>query len=858
MWTSSPKDGALARKVAQLVFGIELILSNCESSVPTNTSDFTFLNNTDFYGFNDGAQVVATMEDCANLCLNKPSCVAASWNGPGSRYHDNNCNLHCSTAGKRTMQGELAVLIRPQGPNCKSPPPPAPPPPSNPGWMPGDWQNRFDEGHMLISGPGDKGAQLGNGYAAFFVQGGTEFIAGVFNKRQTSSHRAAVPSPLTKAAITAINGNTAIPTAAALDLEMGVYTTVTPLGGSNSRGGNMHSHAADTRAAFRPYCEQRLYTHQALEHLLVAETRCNNTDGDSAWDVTVSAPGPELTLDLLMQKETPRGGLPPNATCWKGTVIVTETNTSKRQEVGICYTDLEQHAHVMHVAPGQVSSAVHLRTIYTNVDTNATATGQTVDAAAAAYVRAVAQADTLWDSHVRAMALRTQARIEVGGNAELARVVNATANALLDTVRSDVTYSTSPGGLATNSYHGHTFWDVCTWMWPAYLFFQPSIARAVLEYRVQRLPEALANAQLNGFEGAMFPWESAFTGTETDPAKGTTIEEHLQGDIAFAFRQYYFATGDVTWLTNSGFPVLEGIARFWASKAYLNANGTYSIAKIMGPDEYHGNVVDSVYCNVVAKYSLEAAYGLAKTAGVTPNATFKDIADKLVVLFDTTNNYHPEFQGYTRGTKIKQADTILLGYPLLYNMSTSVRQSDLDYYATVTDVNGPAMTWSMFSVNYGDIYNDTAAAQYFERGYKDNALGNYHDWHEVVGASGADNFITGAGGFMQSVFAGYGGLRIVGKCTLQLLRPRVLPNSTGLALRRVSFCGSVFNVDISPAQWTIALDDASPTGALPMFVTVQTDPPSCHRLDAHGISVSAGASATLGTTTCASHGGMGN
>lgn len=41
-----------------------------------------------------------------------------------------------------------------------------------------EWQRRFDAGHMLISGAGDKGAQLGNGYAAFFVQSGAEFVAG--------------------------------------------------------------------------------------------------------------------------------------------------------------------------------------------------------------------------------------------------------------------------------------------------------------------------------------------------------------------------------------------------------------------------------------------------------------------------------------------------------------------------------------------------------------------------------------------------------------------------------------------------------------------------------------------------------
>jgi trehalose/maltose hydrolase-like predicted phosphorylase len=35
---------------------------------------------------------------------------------------------------------------------------------------------------------------------------------------------------------------------------------------------------------------------------------------------------------------------------------------------------------------------------------------------------------------------------------------------------------------------------------------------------------------------------------------GTTTEEHLQGDIAFAFRQYWQTTRDVRWLKESGFP----------------------------------------------------------------------------------------------------------------------------------------------------------------------------------------------------------------------------------------------------------------------------------------------------------------
>jgi trehalose/maltose hydrolase-like predicted phosphorylase len=98
--------------------------------------------------------------------------------------------------------------------------------------------------------------------------------------------------------------------------------------------------------------------------------------------------------------------------------------------------------------------------------------------------------------------------------------------------------------------------------------------------------------------------------------------------------QFWLATQNVTWLKLEGFPVLEGIARFWASKAVLNSGGSYSIPHIMGPDEYHGDVTDSVYCNVVAQLSLEMAFELAPLAGRPANTTFSKIAANLVLLFD--------------------------------------------------------------------------------------------------------------------------------------------------------------------------------------------------------------------------------
>lgn len=42
---------------------------------------------------------------------------------------------------------------------------------------------------------------------------------------------------------------------------------------------------------------------------------------------------------------------------------------------------------------------------------------------------------------------------------------------------------------------------------------------------------------------------------------------------------------------------------------------------------------------------------------------------------------------------MKQADVVLLGFPLMHPMSPEVRRNDLEMYEPVTELHGPAMTW---------------------------------------------------------------------------------------------------------------------------------------------------------------------
>lgn len=52
---------------------------------------------------------------------------------------------------------------------------------------------------------------------------------------------------------------------------------------------------------------------------------------------------------------------------------------------------------------------------------------------------------------------------------------------------------------------------------------------------------------------------------------------------------------------------------------------------------------------------------------------------------------------------MKQADAVMLGYPLGLPMSPEIRRNDLEAYEPVTDPNGPAMTWVKTQYDVGSV-----------------------------------------------------------------------------------------------------------------------------------------------------------
>ncbi|XP_013981556.1 protein-glucosylgalactosylhydroxylysine glucosidase isoform X1 [Salmo salar] len=352
----------------------------------------------------------------------------------------------------------------------------------------------------------------------------------------------------------------------------------------------------------------------------------------------------------------------------------------------------------------------------------------------------------------------------------------------------------SPGGLSNGGsgqdYWGHVFWDQDTWMYPSIGLFYPQLARAVLDYRVRTVDGAKDNAEKQGYKGLKFPWESAVSGREVCPEDIYGQQEiHINGDVTLAFQHYLYLTEDMSMFTEGrGSEVIWGVADYWVSRVTWSAEEqNYHILGVMPPDEYYYNVNNSVYTNTVAKFSLEFAVELAALLKYPAPQEWQQVADKIKIPFDQKQKYHPEYDGYKKGQFVKQADTVMLGYPLGLPMTPEVRRNDLEFYEAVTDPGGPAMTWGMFAVGWLELGEVEKARHLLQKCFK-NIQGPFQVWSESSDGSGAVNFLTGMGGFLQAVLFGYTGFRVQKDCLA--FAPSIPEDITQLCIRGVSYLGN--------------------------------------------------------------------
>jgi trehalose/maltose hydrolase-like predicted phosphorylase len=368
--------------------------------------------------------------------------------------------------------------------------------------------------------------------------------------------------------------------------------------------------------------------------------------------------------------------------------------------------------------------------------------------------------DRLINFHQKAWTELWKSDIQIEGDPQSQQDVHSMLYHLYSFAREGNSFSPSPMGLSGLGYNGHVFWDTDLWMFPAYLVLHPEIAKSLIEYRFERLEAAKRNAFAHGFKGAMFPWESAGSGVEETPvwALSGPFEHHITACVAFAAWNYYCVTQDKNWLKEKGWPILSATADFWASRVERNGTGNYDIKNVVAADEWAENVDNNAFTNAAAKVNLQNATIAAKLLGYTANPDWELVAQNIPILklSDGTTKEHATYNG----EGIKQADVNLLSYPLKVITEPEQIKKDLEYYkGRVPDAGTPAMTQAIFSLLYSRLGDSENAYKWFKEAYLPNLNPPFRVIAETKGGTNP-YFATGAGGLIQSMLMGFGGLDI--------------------------------------------------------------------------------------------------
>ena len=371
--------------------------------------------------------------------------------------------------------------------------------------------------------------------------------------------------------------------------------------------------------------------------------------------------------------------------------------------------------------------------------------------------------ERLINFHTKAWENLWKSDIQIEGDPQSQQDIHSMIYHLYSFTREGTALSPSPMGLSGLGYNGHVFWDTELWMFPAVLMLHPEIAKSMIEYRFQRLEAAKRNAFSKGYKGAMYPWESAETGVEETPvwALSGPFEHHITGCVAVAAWNYYCVTQDKAWLREKGWPILSATADFWASRVERNGAGKYDIKNVVAADEWAENVDNNAFTNAVAKANLQFATEAAKLLNISANPDWTNVADNIPIL-KLDNGVTREHATYN-GEGIKQADVNLLAYPLKQITDPVQIKKDLEYYESrVPNEGTPAMTQAIFTLLYARLGNKEKAYHWFKDAYLPNLNPPFRVIAETKGGTNP-YFATGAGGILQSVIMGFGGLDITPK-----------------------------------------------------------------------------------------------
>ena len=416
----------------------------------------------------------------------------------------------------------------------------------------------------------------------------------------------------------------------------------------------------------------------------------------------------------------------------------------------------------------------------------------------------------------------------------LQRSVRLALYHLISSVSDEGEAAVGARGLTGDGYRGHVFWASDVFVLPFLAATHPAAARAMLEYRIRRLPAARETARQLGRAGARFPWESAQDGFDATPThahlptgeiariRTGELEEHIVADVAWAAACYIDWTGDEVFAAGPGRDLFLETARYWASRARFDANGQAHIYGVIGPDEYHEPVDDNAFTNVMARWNL--GRGAAVNEDEVERTAWLNLASALVDGYDQMSGIYEQFAGFSRlepliiadvapqrpiaadillgrartasAQVLKQADVLMLHHLLPDEVVAGSLLPNLDFFEPRT-AHGSSLSPAVH------------AALHARAGRFRDALEALHiaariDVDDLTGTTASGVHLATMGGLWQALVFGFAGVRP--RQQKLVIEPHLPPDWGALELR-LRFRGHPLGLRID--RGGVALDAGS-------------------------------------------------
>jgi alpha,alpha-trehalose phosphorylase len=428
------------------------------------------------------------------------------------------------------------------------------------------------------------------------------------------------------------------------------------------------------------------------------------------------------------------------------------------------------------------------------------------------------------------------ADVEVDGDVEIQQAVRFGLFHILQAAARAEQRPIPAKGLTGTGYDGHTFWDTETFVLPVLTYTHPNSAADALRWRYLTLDTARDHAKELGLDGAAFAWRTIHGEECSGYWPAGTAAFHINADLAAAVVNYLDATQDNEFEREVAVPLLVETARLWRSLGQHDAQGSFRIEGVTGPDEYSAVKDNNLYTNLMAKHNLAAAADLvekrqdeARALKVTSEeaASWRDAAEDMFIPYNEQIQVHEQHDGFTHYARWDFENTpedhypLLLHYPYfqLYRKQV-VKQADVvlamqlrpdaftpeqklrnfDYYEalTVRDSSLSPCTQAVIAAEVGHLdlaYDYLSEAAFMDLQDREH---NTKDGLHIASLAGAWTALVG----------GFGGMRADGDSGL-CFAPKLPRTLAGITFR-MRYRGRIIRVAVHGQHATYSLIEGDP------------------------------------------------